>query len=131
MKFSYRLLAIDDNPDLRSIIQLCLQKTEQWLVTATSSRDMFLHTSRIYWDAILLEIALCEENGFAVFDRLQADPITQSIPIILLTSKVMAGDRLRYQQMNIAGVISKPFHPMKLGQQITETLAWDTHPSTD
>ncbi len=63
-------------------------------------------------------------DGFELFERLQAIPITQSISVIVLTSKVLAGDRTRFATLNIAGLITKPFNPLTLVQQIATLLHW-------
>jgi DNA-binding response OmpR family regulator len=63
-------------------------------------------------------------DGFAVYDRLQSDPITRSIRVILLTAKVWPSDRAKFAQMAVAGVITKPIQPLTLTEEVTEILGW-------
>ena len=57
--------------------------------------------------------------------RLQALPATRAIPVILLTAKVQASDRARFAQLQVAGVIAKPFDPLRLAAQVAEMLGWE------
>ncbi|MBE9014003.1 two-component system response regulator, partial [Pseudanabaenaceae cyanobacterium LEGE 13415] len=51
---------------------------------------------------------------------------TRSIPVILLTAKVLPSDQAKFAQMRVAGVISKPIEPMTLMEEISEILDWET-----
>jgi CheY-like chemotaxis protein len=63
-------------------------------------------------------------DGLATFSKLQANPATKSIPVILLTAKVQSTDRQNYTELGIRSTISKPFSPLELAQQIATTLGW-------
>ncbi len=75
-------------------------------------------------DAILLDVMMPEMDGITVFSHLQQNPNTQNIPVILLTAKVQTSDRTRFAQLGVAGVITKPFEPLKIANQIAELLKW-------
>jgi CheY-like chemotaxis protein len=123
---SKRLLVIDDEADLRRVIQIALEELEDWQIVLAASGQEGLQTVRTgQWDAILLDISMPNMDGFTVFEQLQADDKTQSIPVVLLTAKVLPHDRARFAEMNIAGVMTKPFDPITLGDQITQLLRWE------
>ena len=42
-----------------------------------------------------------EMDGITTFEKLQANPLTKAIPVILLTAKIQASDRRRYNQMGM------------------------------
>ncbi len=122
-----RLLVIDDEQDLGRVVQIALEDLEGWqVVTATSGKDGLLMLKTGAWDAILLDISMPDMDGFSVFEQLQADPSTRSIPVVLLTAKVLPADRRRFAEMGVAGVITKPFEPVTVGQQIAEILGWSS-----
>jgi CheY-like chemotaxis protein len=75
--------------------------------------------------AILLDVSMPGMDGFAVYERLQADPNTQAIPVILLTAKVLPSDRAKFAQMGVVGVISKPIEPLTLTAEVAEILGWN------
>jgi len=59
-----------------------------------------------------------------MFEKLQENPGTRGIPVILLTSKVLARDRKRFADLSIAGMITKPFNPLIIWQQVADLLGW-------
>jgi CheY-like chemotaxis protein len=77
------------------------------------------------WDAIVFEIARFDGKGWELYDQLRMDLKTQTMPLLLLTSKVMRSDYQKYAQMAIAGVIAKPFDPVALGNEIAHLLGWE------
>jgi len=119
-----RLLIIDDDIPVRKIVRLCLERLEGWETKTCGATTALHHAKEVDWDAILLEIALLKMDGFTLLKQLQADSCSQSIPVALLTTKVMPIDYRRYQSLDIAGVIRKPFRPVELGQQVSEVLGW-------
>jgi CheY-like chemotaxis protein len=76
-------------------------------------------------NAILLDISMPGMDGFAVCDRLRSDPITRSIPVILLTARVLSSDMAEFAEMGVAGVIPKPFEPTTLPGKVAEMLGWN------
>jgi CheY-like chemotaxis protein len=121
-----RILVIDDEKNLCSIIKTCLEYLGGWQVlTSTESSDGLLLASTELPDAILLDIRMPNMNGLMVLTALQSHPRTRTIPVIFLTAKVQMQDLKQYGQLSIAGVISKPFDPLKLAVQVTEVLGWE------
>jgi CheY-like chemotaxis protein len=73
----------------------------------------------------LLDLSMPGMDGFALYDRLQSDPITRSIPVILLTARVLSKDMANFAEMGIAGVIPKPFEATTLPGKVAEILGWN------
>lgn len=125
---SKRLLIIDDEPDIRRIIQVSLEEIAGWEVsTAESGSEALMIVESGSWDAIILDVSMPDMDGFDVFKKLQSDPYTQSIPVVLLTAKVQPSDRRRFAEMGVAGVIAKPFNPITISHQVAETLGWESN----
>ena len=121
-----RILVIDDEKNLCSIIKTCLEYLGGWQVlTSTEASNGLLLASTQLPDAILLDIIMPNMNGLTVLTALQSHPRTRTIPVILLTAKVQMQDLKQYAQLSIAGVIAKPFAPLKLAMQVVEVLGWE------
>jgi len=121
-----QILIVDDQEHLRELIQLCLEDLAGWntLVAASGQECLqILQTERP--NAILLDISMPGMDGFAVYDRLQSDPITRSIPVILLTARVLSTDVAEFAKMGVAGVIPKPFEVTTLPGKVAEILGWN------
>ena len=122
-----RILVIDDEIDIRDVVCLSLEEFGGWQTgAAASGRDGLLQAATGTWDAILLDISMPDMDGFAVYAQLQANPITQAIPVVLLTAKVLPSDRDRFADLGVAGVIAKPFDPVTVWRQVAQRLGWAT-----
>ena len=64
-------------------------------------------------------------DGFQVYQHLQAQESLRTIPVILLTARVLPSDQARFSDLNVAGVIRKPLHPQTLVAEVAEILGWE------
>lgn len=121
-----QILVVDDEEHLRELVQACLEDLAGWqTLAAASGKDCLQILETEQPSAILLDVSMPEMDGFAVYEQLQSNPITCSIPVILLTAKVLPSDRAKFAQMGVAGVISKPFQPLTLTEEVAEILGWN------
>ncbi|MCU0568035.1 MAG: response regulator [Oculatellaceae cyanobacterium Prado106] len=121
-----RILIVDDEEHLREVVQACLEDLAGWeTITATGGEDclQILQTESV--NAVLLDVSMPGMDGITVYERLQANPQTRSLPVILLTAKVLPSDRAKFAQMGVTGVISKPIEPMALAAEVAEILGWN------
>jgi CheY-like chemotaxis protein len=120
-----QILLIDDEPRLSEVIAVCLESFKGWNVKmASSGKEGLSLVETVNPDAILLDVMMPEMDGMEVYQKLQENPTTQNIPVILLTAKVQTSDREKFAQLGVSGTISKPFDPLKLADQIAEILNW-------
>ena len=120
------ILVIDDEESLREIIRACLEDLGGWRVVLADSGQTGLTASQTTsFDAILLDISMPDMDGYEIFRQLQARAETRTVPVVLLTAKVLPEDRARFAQMGVAGLITKPFDPLDLCPQLARLLHWD------
>lgn len=119
-----QILYIDDEPSISVLVAYSLQTFAHWQVITADGLQAPDIAKTGSWDTIVLEIALFDGAGVTVYEQLKNSPQTQATPLILLTSKVMPSDLRKYHQMDIVGVIAKPFDPVTLGSQISDLLGW-------
>lgn len=120
-----RILVIDNEHYIQEVTQICLRTTAGWHVLTASSGGEGITTAETEQpDAILLDVMMPDMDGLTTFQRLQDNPSTRNIPVILLTAKVQASDRRRYDELGVKGAIAKPFNPLQLADQVAETLGW-------
>lgn len=120
-----RILVVDDEEDIRDVVQVSLEEFGGWMVISAASgiEGLQLATAEAL-DAILLDISMPDMDGFELCEALQANVQTQKIPVIVLTAKVLPGDRQRFKDLAVAGVITKPFDPMTIWKEVAEILNW-------
>jgi two-component system, OmpR family, alkaline phosphatase synthesis response regulator PhoP len=121
-----RILIIDDEYDIRAVAQLTLKTVGGWeVMSASSGQEGLIKAATEQPDVILLDVMMPEMDGIETFRALQADPATQSIPVILMTAKVQASEQRRFAELDVVGIITKPFKAMKLPEQIAIILGWN------
>jgi CheY-like chemotaxis protein len=120
-----KILIVDNEPYIQEVAKMSLQMVAGWQVlTASSGTEAIAMAAAARPDAILLDVMMPDMDGPTTFTKLQENPVTQAIPVILLTAKLQARDQAYYRQVGIQHVIAKPFEPLGLAQQICTTLGW-------
>ena len=118
------ILLVDDEDDIREVAGISLEAVGGWQVSrAASGVEGIAKALAERPDAILLDVMMPGIDGPTTFKRLQVDPQTRGIPVILLTAKAQAADRDRFAKLGVAGVLTKPFDPMALSDQVAAILA--------
>jgi two-component system, OmpR family, alkaline phosphatase synthesis response regulator PhoP len=120
-----RVLIVDDERGIRRIVQIALQTISGWTVfIADSGAEGLALAEAQQPDVILLDVMMPGMDGIETFRHLQANPATQTIPVILLTAKGRASDQQHLSQLGAVGMIVKPFKAPDLVQQIRACLNW-------
>ena len=120
-----RILVIDNEQYIQEVAQICLRTVAGWqVVTAGSGSEGLSKAEAEQPDAILLDVMMPDMDGPTTFQKLQANPATRHIPVILLTAKMQASDRRRYADMGMLAAIAKPFNPLELASQVAGALGW-------
>jgi CheY-like chemotaxis protein len=121
-----RILVVDNEDYIQEATQMCLETMAGWeVVTASSGREGLLKAAAEQPDAILLDFMMPEMDGLMTFQQLQANPLTQAIPVVLLTGDLQSADSQNCRELGIKAMIAKPFDPMTLAQQIANLLEWE------
>lgn len=120
-----RILIIDDEADLREIVQISIECFSPWQAEMAGSGAEGIHKATTEsFDAILLDVSMPEIDGFQVVESLRSHPSTEQIPIILLTAKVQPNDRRRFGEIAVAGMITKPFASETIVSEMAQILGW-------
>lgn len=120
-----RVLIIDDEESIQTVVQFGLEIAAGWAVMTASSGPEGIARAQIDKpDMILLDIMMPEMDGLTTFQELQQHPETRSIPIIFLTAKAQASEKRLFSNTGVNGIITKPFNALELADQIKKILDW-------
>lgn len=123
------VLVVDDDDSIREIAEISLQLVGGMHVLTASGGVEALETLELSRkklpDVVLMDVMMPDMDGLTTFRHMQEDPDIRHIPVILVTAKVQVGDRQVWDGLAISGVISKPFDPMTLAEQVGQMLGWD------
>lgn len=103
----HKILVVDDEPDLREILQCNLENAGYEVDTAESAEEA-LHILSPDHHLILLDVMLGGMSGFRMAERLRKD-LKNNTPIIFLTAKDTENDMLTGFSTGGDDYISKPF----------------------
>lgn len=104
-----KILAVDDETDLLLIIKTALTSEGFEVITATNGPDALAMAEDERPDLVILDIMMPEMNGFEVLASLRNNPVTERIPVIMLTG---LSEREKIRDALSAGIdyyIVKPF----------------------
>ena len=122
---SKRILMIDDEEGILAVVRVGLKLTAGWeVLTAVSGIDGIEKAKTELPDAILLDMMMPDMDGIETLSQLKNDPQTQGIPVILITAKVKSGTANGVSNLDLAGVLTKPFDSLTLGSNIATILGW-------
>ena len=120
-----RVLLVDDEDDIREVAGMSLETVAGWgVLEARSGSEGLKIAAAEQPDAILLDVMMPDMDGPATFMNLQNDAATKNIPVIFLTAKAQTREQRSFRELGAQGVISKPFDPMTLADQVAEILGW-------
>jgi two-component system alkaline phosphatase synthesis response regulator PhoP/two-component system response regulator VicR len=109
-----KIMAVDDERHIVRLIQVNLERAGYQVVTAFDGPDALRKANSERPDLIVLDVMMPKMDGFEVLKRLQANPETREIPIIMLTAKAQDADVFRGWSSGVSAYLTKPFNPLEL-----------------
>jgi CheY-like chemotaxis protein len=125
-------LSVDDEPDIREIIDLALGLDPLFVVRECPSGREALRDA-VEWrpDLILLDVMMPIMDGVTTLAQLRAERRTAMIPVVFMTARAQTHERERFMSLGAAGVIAKPFDPMQLPALVRKCLSAGATPADD
>jgi two-component system phosphate regulon response regulator PhoB len=118
-----KILVVDDEPDAVDLIEFNLRAAGFEVITAADG-DSALQKARTAAPGLLvLDLMLPEVDGLEVCKLLRRDPATAALPIIMLTAKADAVDRILGLELGADDYLTKPFSPRELVLRVKNLLS--------
>lgn len=116
-----KILIVDDDPNVRLIAQIGLEGLTDWTVLLVDNGLEALEiAANTMLDIILLDVRMPVMDGLTTLSKIRERNI--NTPVIFMTANVQSHEIENYIKSGALGVISKPFDPMTLADQITALL---------
>lgn len=119
---SRTILVVEDQEDNRQILRDLLGANDYDMLEAENGEEALAAVKKQRPDLILMDIQLPVLDGYEATRRLKADPDTQSIPIIVVTSYALSGDETKARESGCDAYVTKPYSPRALLAKIREFL---------
>jgi len=118
-----RVLIIDDDADLRQTLQMRFTAAGFEVFQAGNGKDGIELARDKHPFAIILDVNMPGINGFETCRRLRADPKTQNIPVLMLTTCTRVGELEEGLRSGADTYLRKPFAGPELVAEVRELAA--------
>jgi len=116
------VLYIEDNEYNRKIVRQLLSRTTYRLIEAVDGETGVALAQETLPQLILMDVQLPKMSGHDATRMLKQDPRTSQIPIIVITSFALSGDRERAAAAGADSYLAKPYSPRELLALIRQYL---------
>ncbi len=116
------LLIVDDDADIQRIVMLRLQQDGYRVVQAMNGAEALIAAQKQTFDLIILDLLLPDIDGFSVLGALRARTASVTTPIILLSARDSAPEKVRGFQLGADDYVTKPFSPAELQARVRAAL---------
>ena len=117
-----RILLVDDEPFNLDYLEQELEDLNYEILTASNGQEALEKIQNDLPDLVLLDIMMPIMDGFAVLEKVKADPVTRSIPIIVISANSDLQSIVRGIEKGAEDYLPKPFEPTILHARITSSL---------
>ena len=118
--FIAHILVVDDDDGIRSLVKKYLNENDYLVTTANSAEDAKEKINIIKFDLIILDIMMPGKNGL---EFIQENQKKLKTPIILLTAKGQANERIEGLEVGADDYLPKPFEPKELILRIQNIIS--------
>jgi PAS domain S-box-containing protein len=114
------VLIAEDDRDTVSLLGYVLRTNGFTVETATRGGEVMATARKVKPSLILLDVKLPDLDGYAILEKLKADPALRSVPVIVMTSSEVVSDKKRQKVLALGAerFIEKPFSVEELVEQI-------------
>ena len=116
-----KILVVDDERGIVSTLKILLESDNYKVLEAYTGDEAIRQARREVPDMILLDLMLPDMTGYEICNSLREDPLTRSIPIIMLTGLGETG-RIAGLELGADDYITKPFDLNDLKMRIRNIL---------
>lgn len=121
-KAKHKIAVIEDEPDIREMIEHNLSREGFAVVTAADGEVGLDLVRQRGVDLVLLDLLLPGRNGIEVCKRLKADAATRGIPVIIVSAKGEESDIVLGLGVGADDYVTKPFSPRELVARVHAVL---------
>ncbi|MCL2177893.1 MAG: response regulator [Proteobacteria bacterium] len=117
------LLVIDDDKDVRKIVDLTLTRLGGFHVVAVEGGEEALEViQKRRFEAVILDMCMPAMDGEMTLRALHRLPNMKEVPVILLTAQASSRLPKNLESWGVKCILEKPFNPLELNRHIKEIL---------
>lgn len=114
-----RVLYIEDEPDIRLVAEIALRQVGHLNVVTCASGEEGLSIIHDFMpQLIILDVMMPGMDGPQILGKLRELSEFKATPVVFITAKVQPYEVEQFKRLGAADVISKPFNPMTLADDV-------------
>ncbi len=117
-----KIVVIEDEDDILEVIAYNLKREGYEVITSTSGEDGLDKIEKSLPQLVVLDLMLPEIDGIELCRKLKSDPLTQSIPVIMVTARGEETDVVLGLELGADDYVTKPFSPRELVARVKAVL---------
>lgn len=123
MSHAHRILVIEDDPDLRELIEELFELKGYGVTTAENGRQGLAQAQAAPPDLIICDVMMPEMDGHATVQAIRALPHLRPIPFVFLTARSTPQDFREGMNLGADDFLTKPFDNYELLRVVETRLA--------
>ena len=113
---------VEDDDNIRELEAYAMKSNGYDTECFESSKEFYKAIIKAVPDLILLDIILPGDDGLAILSKLRDDPVTEKIPVIIISAKTTELDRVKGLDLGADDYLCKPFGVMELVSRVKARL---------
>ena len=114
-----RICYVEDDEDIQRIVRMSLERVGKMTVDVVSdSMTAIARIASFKPDLVMLDWMMPGMDGPTLFRKMKQDPEAAKLPVVFITAKATQRDTDELMALGAAGMISKPFSPKDLPDQL-------------
>ncbi len=115
-----RILLVEDEENIRDVVRLNLELEGYEVVSTGNGKKALEYTQGQHFDLLLLDVMLPDVDGFTITEQVRLS--NPEVPILLLTAKDMAQDRVMGLKKGADDYLTKPFNLEELLLRVSNLM---------
>ncbi len=117
-----RVLVIDDEPDVRWLIRMSLERAGHEVIDAEDGLRGIALAMKQRPEIIVLDLMMPVMDGYGVLAELAKDPRTAGVPVVVLSARAIPDEAERAVGAGASRFLEKPFDPDLLASELDDLL---------
>lgn len=125
---THRALIVEDNEHIAFMLEFMMQRAGYDVTSVDNGRDAQAAIDNLEpVDIIILDLMLPYVSGYQLIVEIRDHPTWQSVPILVLSGKVLEDDIVRALDLGANDYVTKPFRPAELLARARRLIADREH----
>jgi DNA-binding response OmpR family regulator len=120
---TYRVLVVDDDPDVRRLVEMKLRLEGVATALAATGLEALATLDAEDFDLVILDIMMPELDGIETCRQMREDERWADVPVLMLTARAQVSDIERGFDAGATDYMVKPFSPRELSDRVIGLLA--------